>query len=40
MIEQIAKQGALQAMKLNPHLKNGLSIFKGCLTSALVAKAE
>jgi alanine dehydrogenase len=40
MIEQIAKQGALQAMKLNPHLKNGLSIFKGHLTSAPVAKAQ
>jgi alanine dehydrogenase len=40
MIEQIAKQGALQAMKLNPHLKNGLSIFRGHLTSAPVAKAQ
>jgi len=40
MIEQIAKQGALQAMKLNPHLKNGLNIFKGYLTSAPVAKAQ
>jgi alanine dehydrogenase len=40
MIEQIAKQGALQAMKLNPHLKNGLSVFKGHLTSAPVAKAQ
>jgi alanine dehydrogenase len=27
-------------MKLNPHLKNGLNIFKGCLTSAPVAKAQ
>jgi len=40
MIEQIAKQEALQAMKLNSHFKNGLSIFKGNLTSAPVTKAQ
>ena len=40
MIEQIAKQGAFQVVKLNPHLKNELGIFKVCLTSAPVAKAQ
>jgi alanine dehydrogenase len=39
-IEQIARYGVLEAMELNPHLKNGLSIFKGYLTSAPVAKAQ
>ena len=39
-IEQIAKHGVMKAMELNPHLKDGLSIFKGHLTSAPVAKAQ
>ena len=40
LIEQIAQHGVLKAMQLDPHLKNGLSIFKGHLTSAPVAKAQ
>jgi alanine dehydrogenase len=39
-IEQIAAHGVIKAMQFNPHLKNGLSIFKGYLTSAPVAKAQ
>lgn len=39
-IEQIAEHGAIEAMRLNPHLKNGLSVFQGHLTSAPVAKAQ
>jgi alanine dehydrogenase len=39
-IEQIAAHGVIKAMQFNPHLKNGLSVFKGHLTSAPVAKAQ
>ncbi len=39
-IEEIAQHGAIKAMQLNPHLKNGLSVCRGKLTSAPVAKAQ
>lgn len=40
LIEEIAQHGAIKAMQLNPHLKNGLSVCRGNLTSAPVAKAQ
>jgi alanine dehydrogenase len=39
-IEEIAQYGAIKAMQLNPHLRNGLSVCRGKLTSAPVAKAQ
>lgn len=39
-IEQIAKHGVIKAMQLNAHLKAGLSVFRGHLTSAPVARAQ
>ena len=39
-IEEIAQYGAIKAMQLNAHLRNGLSVCRGKLTSAPVAKAQ
>ena len=39
-IEEIAQYGAIKAMQLNPHLRNVLSVCRGKLTSAPVAKAQ
>jgi len=39
-IEQIANLGVIEALRLNSHLRNGLSIYRGQLTSAPVAKAQ
>jgi alanine dehydrogenase len=39
-IEEIAQHGVVKALHLNPHLKNGLSVCRGHLTSAPVAKAQ
>ena len=39
-IEQIANLGVMEALRLNSHLRNGLSVYKGQLTSAPVARAQ
>jgi alanine dehydrogenase len=39
-IEQIANLGVMEALRLNSHLRNGLSICRGQLTSAPVARAQ
>ena len=39
-IEQIANLGTVEALRLNAHLRNGLSVYQGQLTSAPVARAQ
>ena len=39
-IEQIANLGVMEALRLNSHLRNGLSVYQGQLTSAPVARAQ
>lgn len=39
-IEQIANLGVIEALRLNSHLRNGLSVYQGQLTSAPVARAQ
>ena len=39
-IEQIANLGVIEALRQNTHLRNGLSVYQGQLTSAPVARAQ
>ena len=39
-IETLAKHGVQQAMLMDQHLRNGLSVYQGVLTSSPVAKAQ
>ena len=39
-IEQIANLGVMEALRQNSHLRNGLSVYQGQLTSAPVARAQ
>ena len=39
-VEALANRGVIQALSIDHHLRNGLSVHKGKLTSEPVAKAQ
>jgi alanine dehydrogenase len=39
-VEALANQGVMRALSIDHHLRNGLSVHKGVLTSQPVAQAQ
>lgn len=39
-VEALANRGVIEALSIDPHLRNGLSVHKGILTSRPVAQAQ
>jgi alanine dehydrogenase len=39
-VEALANQGVMKALSIDHHLRNGLSVHKGALTSKPVAQAQ